>query len=247
LTTPRIYLPREMEIGRTVELGGDHLRYVKSVLRLKEGNALILFSGRGTEYDAVIRGIAAETATVEITTRRDVRGAGIRTTIAQAIPKGPKMDLIVQKATELGASRIIPFHSSRSIPKLTTDKAHQKTARWQKIAIEAARQCRRADIPEVAEIQAFHDMLKMPEGGALRIVLWEDESERGIKDVLRDRVNEGIGDFFILIGPEGGFSKEELEEAATSGFIPVSLGPRVLRTETASLAVLAIIQYEKNQ
>jgi len=234
-----------MEIGRTVELGGDHLRYVRSVLRLKEGDTLILFSGQGVEYDAVIRKITAEKAAAEITGRREVGGSSVRVTIAQAIPKGPKMDLIVQKAVELGAGRIIPVHSSRSIPKLTPEKARERTARWQKIAIEAARQSKRADITEVTEIRAFREMLKMPAGGALRIVLWEDETERGIKEVLRDRAHDGVGDFFILIGPEGGLSKEELKEAADSGFIPVSLGPRVLRVETASLAVLAILQYEK--
>ncbi len=234
-----------MDIGARLELEKEHLRYIKNVLRLKKGDPLILFSGKGVEYGAVIHEVLADAVAVDIVDRRDVRDAGIKITLAQALPKGPKMDFIVQKATELGAERIIPFHSVRSIPKLAEDKARHKTDRWQKIAIEASRQCGRADIPEVAEIHTFRGMLEGPAEDALKLILWEEESRRQIKDVLQREDTQGVRDFFALVGPEGGFSKEEVETALAAGCLPVSLGPRVLKVETAALAILAILQYER--
>lgn len=245
MTTPRIYLRRALDVGARLELEKDHLRYLKNVLRLKKGDPLILFSGKGVEYGAVIHEILEDVAAVDIVDRRNVRDAGIKITLAQALPKGPKMDFIVQKATELGAERILPFHSLRSIPKLAEDKARHKTDRWQKIAIEACRQCGRADIPEVAEIQTFRRTLEEAAEGSLKLILWEEESRRQIKDVLQRRDTQGIRDFFVLVGPEGGFSHEEVDAALAAGCLPVSLGPRVLKVETAALAVLAILQYER--
>lgn len=245
MSTPRIYHPGEMEIGRSVELGENHIRYIRNVLRLGKGDTLILFSGKGVEYGAVIRAVTRDAVTVDIIDRKDIRDGGIAITLAQALPKGPKMDAIIQKATELGASRIIPFDSSRSIPKLTGDKARARTARWQKIALEACRQCGRGDIPEVAEIQAFHEVLDMPGEKDLKLIFWEEESGRGIRDVLRSGASNKAQGFFVIVGPEGGFSNGEVETAVKKGYLSVSLGRRVLKVETASTAILAILQYER--
>jgi len=245
LSTPRIYYPGEMDIGHPVELGENHIRYIRNVLRLRKGDSLILFSGKGVEYGAVVRAVTKDAVTADIIDKKNIRDDGIRITLAQALPKGPKMDFIIQKAAELGVSRIIPFDSSRSIPKLTADKARSRTARWQKIALEACRQCRRGDIPEVTEIHSFHEVLEMPGKDDLKLIFWEEESGMGIKDVLRNNAAQNTGDFFAIIGPEGGFSKDEVEAALRQGCLSVSLGRRVLKVETASIAILAILQYER--
>jgi len=245
VSTPRIYHPGKMEIGRSVELGKNHIRYIRNVLRLEKGDPLILFSGTGMEYGAVIRQISRDAVIADIIEKKDIRDSGIRITLAQALPKGPKMDAIIQKATELGVSRIIPFDSTRSIPKLTGEKALSRTDRWQKIALEACRQCGRGDIPDIAEISTFHEVLDMPVEEDLKLIFWEEESGRGIKDVLRSEISSGARGFFVIVGPEGGFSKEEVEAAVKKGYLSVSLGRRVLKVETASTAILAILQYER--
>jgi 16S rRNA (uracil1498-N3)-methyltransferase len=155
------------------------------------------------------------------------------------------MDFIIQKSTELGADRIIPFISSRSIPRLSESKAPARRERWQRIAVEASRQCGRASIPEVTGIVTFEEMLGLKKRGELGIVLWEDESERGIKEILSDERYRNSDNFFVIVGPEGGFLKEEVEKAIAHDFISASLGTLILRTETAPLAILSILQYEK--
>ncbi len=138
-----------MEEGSTVKLGRESLHYIKTVLRLKRGDTLILFGGMGFEYEAIIKDIAARNITTEITKKKRIKvDDPIKITLAQALPKGNKMDFIIQKASELGVDRIIPFKSSRSIPKLTGNKIPLKISRWQKIAIEASRKCGRENVPE---------------------------------------------------------------------------------------------------
>ena len=140
-----------------------------------------------------------------------------RITVLQALPKANKMDSIIRKATELGAHRIVPFRSARSVPQLTADKARARVSRWRSIATEAARQCGRADIPEVNEVLSFEEMLASSERVALKIIFWEEESERGIKKLLRDNRYEGEKDITVMIGPEGGFSRDEVEMRREKG------------------------------
>jgi 16S rRNA (uracil1498-N3)-methyltransferase len=155
------------------------------------------------------------------------------------------MDGIIRHATELGAGRIVPFFAERSVPRWQPEQLSRKRERWRKIAVEASRQCGRSDITEIGEIVTFERMLlDIPESG-LRLIPWEEETARGIREVLRDPARVGMKEFILVIGPEGGFSVEEIERARRAGFLSVSLGKRVLRVETASLAVLAILQYEK--
>jgi len=245
VTVPRIYFPRNMEKGDLSKLGGENLRYVKSVLRMKKGDHLILFDGTGWEYETVIKQIIADGISVEVLKKDRMPDKVVNITIYQALPKANKMDFIIQKATELGADRIVPFQSARSVPRLTADKARFKIARWRNIATEAARQCGRADIPEVEEILSYEDIIACPEMEKLKIIFWEEESARGIKQVLRDEKYNGVKDIVVIIGPEGGFAKEEVDSAVDKGFISVSLGRNILKVETAALTILSIIQYEK--
>ena len=245
MTTPRIYLPRKMERGDLIELADDDFRYIKNVLRLKPGEVIALFGWQRLEYHAQIETFNPQSVLARVSEIRTLPDAEIRIVLAQSLPKGDKMDFIVQKATELGADGIMPFLSSRSIPRLTPDKARDKVRRWRKIALEASRQSGRSDIPEIAEIVPFEEILKDSEGRGLRLIFWEAESGRGIKEILRSRESEAIRDFFIVVGPEGGFSGEEVHQAMAAGMTSVSLGRQVLKVETASVAILSIVQYER--
>jgi 16S rRNA (uracil1498-N3)-methyltransferase len=245
VTTPRIYLPRPLEKGASYAAAADQARYLKTVLRMKEGDPVLIFNGTGREYEAVIRRQTAEGVELEVTGSRLLPAVGIHVTLCQAVPKADKMDGIIRHATELGAARIIPFFAERSVPRWQPDQLSRKRERWRKIAVEASRQCGRSDITEIGEIVTFERMLRnVPESG-LRLIPWEEETAQGIREVLRDPAWSDIRDFTLAIGPEGGFSVEEIERARRTGFLSVSLGKRVLRVETASLAVLAILQYEK--
>ena len=245
MTVPRIYFPGNMEKSDLCKLGEENLRYVKSVLRMKKGDHLILFDGTGWEYETVIKQFIADGASVEILKKNRIPDRFVNVTVYQALPKTNKMDFIIQKATELDADRIIAFQSARSVPQLTADKARIKISRWRNIAIEAARQCGRADIPEVKGILSYEDVITCSEKEKLKIIFWEEESVKGIKQVLRDEKYNGVKDIVVVIGPEGGFSKEEVSSAVDKGFISVSLGRNILKVETAALAILSIIQYEK--
>jgi len=244
LTVPRIYFPGGPGKGEKCDLGRKNLRYVKSVLRMQKGERLILFDGAGCEYETVITDFSADGVNVEILEKKRIRDDAPRIALFQALPKANKMDSIVRKATELGASKIIPFQSARSIPRLAADKARARVSRWRSIVAEASRQCGRVDIPDVSDVLSFNEMLAAAEGGALKIIFWEEESEKGAKEVLRDKSCEGAKDISVIIGPEGGFSREEVERAAKKGFISVSLGKNILKVETAAVAILSIIQYE---
>jgi 16S rRNA (uracil1498-N3)-methyltransferase len=244
LTVPRIYFPGIMGKAEVCDLGAENLRYIKSVLRMKKGDHLILFDGAGWEYETAIKNFSADGIKVEVLGKNRIQNDAPRITLFQALPKANKMDSIVQKATELGACRIIPFQSARSVPRLTVDKARARVSRWRSIATEAARQCGRADIPEVNDFLSFEEAIASAEGKALKIIFWEEETERGIKHLLREKRCEGERDISVIVGPEGGFSREEVDSAVRRGFISVSLGKNILKVETAAVTILSIIQYE---
>jgi 16S rRNA (uracil1498-N3)-methyltransferase len=245
LTIPRIYFPRMSEDDTLVELEGENLKYIRNVLRLKEGNPLILFDGSRYEYTTIIRAYTARNASLEITGKQSIQHPTTNITLAQSLAKSAKMDFIVQKATELGVTRLIPFVSSRSIPKLSEHKISTRVSRWRKIAVEASRQCRRAIIPEITNIISFDEMLKQPDKDDVCIIFWEEESKRGLKTILRDEKWKDSNHFFLVVGPEGGFSREEADRASRNSFTSATLGKYILRTETAALTILAIIQYER--
>jgi 16S rRNA (uracil1498-N3)-methyltransferase len=169
----------------------------------------------------------------------------INITLAQSLPKAKKMDSIIEKACELGAFKIIPFVSARSIPRLPPEKALLKQARWQKIALEAARKCRLNWIPEVGNIHTFEKMLRSAGENDIKIIFWEEETGKNLKQTLQERQSEASRDFFLVVGPEGGFAEDEIWLAESMGFTSVSLGRQILKVETAVLAILSIIQYEK--
>lgn len=226
----------------TALITGELFRHLVTVLRMKVGYRLTLVDGLRGEFDGVITAIRDGEVEVKIEADRSVSPAGtdMAMTLLQGVPKGERMELILQKGTELGAARFIPVLTSRSVPRLSGDKATERRRRWERIVHEAARQSRRSDIPEVGEIVTLATALAAADQ-EVKLLLWEGENERGLQEVLD--MMPCPASVALLIGPEGGLSHEEAQEAMAAGFVPVTLGPRILRTETAGLAVLSILQF----
>jgi 16S rRNA (uracil1498-N3)-methyltransferase len=245
LTIPRIYSPDALENKTTCELGADNYKYLRQVMRLKNGDRINIFDGLGCEFEAVIKGFSTKTVLIELEKILPKADKKIRITLAQAIPKAGKMDTIVKSAAELGADEIIPFDATRSVGRIAGEKSSLKVARWQKIATEAARSSHSSHIAKVSQVSSFADMLTSASSEALKLIFWEEESQKTIKDILTDETLVDINDFFIVVGPEGGFSKDEVVKTKRAGFISVSLGRQILKVETAAAAIISIIQYEK--
>lgn len=247
MTNQRIYCPQDMAEGGRYHLGRDHLRYLRKVLRITVGDHLILFDGAGNEYGSVVRQLDDRDAVVEIVEKesRAVDQASHDVILLQALPKGSKMDLIVQKATELGVARITPFVSERSVPKLSREKGLAKVARWRKIALEATRQSGRPSVPEIGEILSFDEALRSRDGTGATIIFWEEEKMTSCRELLKDDRLREAKDMAIVIGPEGGFSPEEVARARAKGFESASIGSNILKVDTAAIAALTIIQYER--
>ena len=245
MTIPRIYSPDALENKTTCELGPDNLKYLKQVMRLKNGDRINIFDGFGREFEAVIKSYSTKTVFIELGKIIPTADKKIRIRLAQAIPTAGKLDTIVKSAAELGVDVIIPFDAARSVGRIADEKSSLKVARWQKIAREAARCCHSSHIAKVSKVSSFADMIALASGDALKLIFWEEEFQKTIKDILKDEAITATKDFFITVGPEGGFSKDEITMAKEAGFISVSLGKQILKVETAAAAIISILQYEK--
>ncbi len=245
MTKPRIFSPESLQNASVCQLGIENLRYLKTVLRLKAGDAVRVFDGFGHEFEGRIESFTETGVMVPLQAMIDQPEKSIRITLAQAIPKAAKMDAIVKTAAELGADEIIPFEAMRSVSRLDARKAELRVARWQKIVQEAARCARSTGVADILPVMSFPEMLVKASPLALKMIFWEEESQRSIRDVLTGPVAEGVSHYFIIIGPEGGLTRDEVFRAGEAGFLSVSLGHQILKVETAGAAILAIIQYEK--
>jgi len=239
--SPRFFISPEQVIGSRITISGEDVSHLATVLRMKPGDSLVLCDGIGTDYLVTIVHIGRTEIGAEIVSqsKRDI--ASPRIILGQGLPKSDKMDFIVQKATELGVSSIVPIVTERTIVKVKDEE--KRITRWGKIAREAAMQSNRPDIPVVENIQHFAKYLDkiVVDPGTLLLFPWE-EATMPIKDVLRGKSD--MKRIVVLIGPEGGFSVSESGLAQQKGFHPVSLGTNILRTETAAIAVLSMIGYE---
>jgi 16S rRNA (uracil1498-N3)-methyltransferase len=207
------------------------------------GDKITVCDGTGMEYDCSLSYIRDEEclATVEGSVESS-REPERKITLYMAYPKGDKLETVIQKAVELGAWRIIPFESSRCIKRPKAEKADKQTARLQRIAEEAAKQCGRAIIPTVSQPKSFKEMLSEVKDNALTLLCYENEDGRTIKDLLKaEPCPASIG---VIVGSEGGFSPEEVVEMTEVGCVSVSLGERILRCETAPSYALSAISYE---
>jgi 16S rRNA (uracil1498-N3)-methyltransferase len=239
----RFYVPQPRIENGMVKVEGEEVKHIRKVLRLKAGDDISVFDGLGKEFEGTIVEEGLSSVVIRIkNVYSSKRDSPLEVTLAQSLLKGEKMDYLIQKATELGVEEIIPFLSSRSVPLLEKSKRLKRHQRWKRIAIEASKQCGRGVIPEIESLQDYSEMLQRASPNALRLILWEKEGAK-LKKIL-ERSKEGKRIFFV-IGPEGGFSEGEVDEAKGVGFIPVTLGRRILRAETASLCFLSILQYEQ--
>jgi 16S rRNA (uracil1498-N3)-methyltransferase len=231
----RLFLPREKLSSEQIIINGKDARYLSSVLRVRPGEPITIFDGQGNRYICNISEIHKKEVLVE-KIKKEIYSteSPVSIVLAQGIPKGDKMDFIVQKSTELGVKKIIPLITERSQVRYTA-----KGERWRKIAVSASQQSGREKIPDVDESLSIKEFLSRNQKG---IIFSEEEKKQSLKKALKDF--EKSPTITLLIGTEGGFSHNELALAIDSGFISASLGPRIFRTETAAIAAVSIIQYE---
>ncbi len=222
-----------------IVLSGNNAKHISFSLRMAPGEVIAVCDGQGNDCICEIERITSDSVYARVTERRrNEAEPPYRATLYQAPAKGEKMDYIIQKAVEFGVYRIVPFESSRCIAKLREGAADKKVSRWQRIAEEAAKQCGRGLIPRVAEPVSFKQAIEMAKDEGVCFMCYESEEQRSIGEIERAE------QYSFFIGPEGGFSPAEVDLAENAGVIPVSLGRRILRCESASGFVLACLSYK---
>jgi 16S rRNA (uracil1498-N3)-methyltransferase len=243
----RFYItPHEWNVD-ALRLKGAEAHHARNVLRMERGDKAVLFNGRGHEVTAEVVEIAARELTLRKLHAAATPPLRCRITLGQAIPKGKNMDLIVQKAVEIGASEIVPIMSDRTVVRLDDDEAAQKQAKWQTAAIEAAKQCGQNWLPEVQRPRSLAEFFGGRPRFDLQLIGSLQADALHLKQILREYHNEH-GDrpasVLMLIGPEGDFTPAELNLARTGGCRPITLGPIILRVETAAIYCLSVLSYE---
>lgn len=239
----RFYVPPERIRQNTVKIKGADVWHITKVLRLGEGDRIYIFDGTGYEYYVFLTERAPKELT-GVVLKKEFKGeveSPLKLTLAQALPKADKLDLILQKATELGVHRFIPLKTERVEIKIDSKRLESRQERWRRIVVEAAKQSGRVVIPEVDVPISLETLLTRDYKG-VKLLFWEEEKTVKLRSVLEQQ--KEVREALILIGPEGGFSPEEIKKVREKGFHVVSLGPRVLRTESAAIVVSAILQYE---
>lgn len=225
-------------------------RHISQVLRMNPGDEILVFDGSGWEYKARLVQIDKKVCYAEIFEKNaSLCEPETLITLFQGLPKTGKMETIVQKAVELGVSRIVPVEMERCVTKIKdAGAAREKALRWNKVSLEAAKQCGRGRIPEVSQPVSFAEAIEEMTKLELSIMPYEElghEGNVGLKEVLQ--AHKSAKEIAIIVGPEGGFSKDEAKLAADNGISMVGLGKRILRTETVASAVIPVIMYEKNE
>jgi 16S rRNA (uracil1498-N3)-methyltransferase len=239
---PRFYVQRPAIEKGMLRIEGAEVRHIRRVLRLKAGDEIVVFDGSSKEYAGIIVDEKPSSVLVKIQSTVPSKGeSSLEVMLAQSLLKGEKMDYLIQKATELGVKGVIPFFSSRSVPLLEKSKRLRRYHRWERIAIEASKQCGRGMVPAIDPLRDYGEMVESAPSDSLRLILWEREGAR-LKEVLGGSKERGR--VFFIVGPEGGLTQDEVEHATKAGFIPITLGRRILRSETASLCLLSVLQFE---
>ena len=239
MTERRFFVdPRDVAAGR-LTLRADEAHHARRVLRLEPGAAVVCFDGCGGAWRGTIAGYERDAAHVDVVEPVAVDPEPEpRIVLAQGLVKGDRMDLIVQKATELGVARIVPLACDRSDVRLDTERAGRRSERWRRIAIEAAKQCERARLPEIAAPAAVEAAVGGLEGAAVAFVERGGRAAHGRLEALA-----GASSITVFVGPEGGWTDRERALFAAAGVDQLSLGPLVLRAETAAIAALAVVSY----
>ncbi len=243
---PRFFVDRSDISDATAIIRGDDSSHIQRVLRLRKGDEVTLCDGLGWDYRAVIETGEKDATILTVIDRYPSSGEpAVKVSLYQGLPKASKLELIIQKCVELGVSEIIPTVTDRTVVRIDSEKdAARKAERWQRISEEAAKQSGRGIIPKVHVPVPLKEAVEGADH-ILKLLLWEGERETSLRSMLTAR--QKADSIAVLIGPEGGFSQEEVSLAQSSGWIPVSAGPRILRTETAGLAVVTAIMYQMEE
>jgi 16S rRNA (uracil1498-N3)-methyltransferase len=234
----RVYVGAPLTPGSVVELPSDTASHLAKVLRARAGDELVLFNGDGREFAGAIEGVRGSRVSAAVGDGRPVdRESPIAVTLVQCVPRGDRMDFVVQKATELGVFRIVPVLSQRSVVRLDARQAESKAAHWRAVSVSACEQCGRNRLPVIETARPLLNYLGEPAAAAgPRLVL---EPGCGLR---YDETEDPVSCAEVAIGPEGGFAPDELEAFRVAGFSRIGLGPRILRTETAAVAAVTWLQ-----
>jgi 16S rRNA (uracil1498-N3)-methyltransferase len=242
----RVYVDTALIPGSLVELPRDTASHLAKVLRARSGDELILFNGDGREFAGAIESVRGSRVSASVGDGRQVdRESPLAITLVQCVPRGDRMDFIVQKATELGVARIVPVLSQRSVVRLDKGQAESKATHWRAVAVSACEQCGRNRLPTIEAAQPLLNYLGESSAGTGPRLVLEPESAthaRTTAQNLGGAPDLAIVDAEIAIGPEGGFASDELEAFRVAGFSQIGLGPRILRAETAAIAAVVWLQ-----
>ena len=226
----------------TCIIEGEDVKHISRVLRCKENDKIEVCDMDNNEYICEIREINKDNILLDIIEKVDIkRESDLKVKLYQGMPKGTKMELILQKLTEIGVDEIILVQAKRSVTKIDNKKEDKKMERWERIIYEAAKQSKRSKIPTLRGVLSFNEALRDMENNDLNICPYENERTISIKEALKDSSVNTVG---IFVGPEGGFEEEEIDKIQNIDGKVVSLGPRILRTETASVVASSIVLYE---
>ena len=235
MMNPRFFCPDGLVPDCEIPLPAPVAHHAERVLRLVVGDAVVLFDGQGGEFSATLTALGKQPA-ARLGPRLPIeRESSLAITLVQALASGDKMDWVVQKAVELGVMAIQPVAAERSVLKLAGDRAVKRVAHWQGVAAAACEQCGRNQVPQLAPLEKLENWLARPANGALRLILAPDADQALVDLPPAENVQ-------LLIGAEGGLDPQEILAARQVGFTAVKMGPRILRTETAGLAALAVLQ-----
>lgn len=235
-------------IDHDIYIRGEDYNHIKNVLRMKQGEVISVSDGvSGNEYRCHIEDFADETVHCRLDFIKEAdTELPVKVYLFQSLPKSDKMEFVIQKAVELGVTEIIPVASKRCVTRLDAKKARSRVERWNSISEAAAKQSARRMIPAVHDVMDFKEALRYAEKADIRLIPYELAEDFGKTRQIIDSISDGQS-VAIFIGPEGGFAEEEIEEAKDSGVTPVTLGRRILRTETAALVVLSWLVYKSEE
>lgn len=239
----RFFVPEENLQGGQAIIQGDDVNHIRNVLRMTVGERVTISCGKGIDYLCSIRELRESEIVLDIHEEKPaITELPVEITLFQALPKRDKMEFIIQKAIELGASHVVPFRARRCVVKLDEKKEEKKINRWRTIAEAAAKQSGRGIIPKIHRVLGFEQALTLAEELDTVLIPYElcDDMPASVKAMQKSVGGKSIG---IFIGPEGGFERSEVEQAVDVGAVPISLGKRILRTETAGLAALSVLMF----
>jgi len=237
----RFYHSKSININETIIMDDFAAHHALKVMRLKTNDQLILFNGDGSDFTGQVIRISKRQVEVSIKSKKNIKNeSNLKVILLQALTSSEKMDLIIQKTTELGISEIQPIICERSIVKIKNEKIEKKLSHWRQVSIAACEQCGRAKIPTIHKPENIIKYLEKTESKKDTKIILSPEATKSLNNFIPNMKQ----DIKVLIGPEGDFTKQELDFSIQKGFSPIKIGPRILRTETASMCILSILQYK---